>query len=118
MRKFKLTNEQIEFLKEMYPDNELVQQVLNSGENGVFEIDVDTKIDFMDYIEDESVYWMDNLSDGTSYDLIYACYGVKNGELKSEAGGFKYFTSADIGSYWNNLNTELEAIPINESELP
>ena len=33
-----------------------------------------------------------NLSDGTSYDLIYACYGVKNGELKSEAGGFKYFT--------------------------
>ena len=58
-----------------------------------------------------------NLSDGTSYDLIYACYGVKNGELKSEAGGFKYFTSADIGSYWNNLNTELEAIPINESEL-
>ena len=59
-----------------------------------------------------------NLSDGTSYDLIYACYGVKNGELKSAAGGFKYFTSADIGSYWNNLNTELEAIPINESELP
>jgi len=50
--------------------------------------------------------------------LIYACYGVKNGELKSAAGGFKYFTSADIGSYWNNLNTELEAIPINESELP
>ena len=42
----------------------------------------------------------------------------KNGELKSAAGGFKYFTSADIGSYWNNLNTELEAIPINESELP
>lgn len=41
-----------------------------------------------------------NLSDGTSYDLIYACYGVKNGELKSEAGGFKYFTSADIGSYF------------------
>lgn len=50
--------------------------------------------------------------------MIYACYGVKNGELKSEAGGFKYFTSADIGSYWNDLNTELEAIPINESELP
>ena len=59
-----------------------------------------------------------NLSDGTSYDLIYACYGAKNGNLKSEAGGFAYFTSADIGSYWNNLNTELEAIPINESELP
>ena len=64
------------------------------------------------------LYTSFNLSDGTSYDLIYACYGVKNGELKSAAGGFKYFTSADIGSYWNNLNTELEAIPINESELP
>ena len=49
-----------------------------------------------------------NLSDGTSYDLIYACYGVKNGELKSEAGGFKYFTSADIGSYWNNLIRNLK----------
>ena len=45
-----------------------------------------------------------NLSDGTSYDLIYACYGAKNGNLKSEAGGFAYFTSADIGSYWNNLH--------------
>ena len=66
MRKFKLTNEQIEFLKEMYPDNELVQRVLNSGENGVFEIDVDTKIDFMDYIEDESVYWMDKHQEGKS----------------------------------------------------
>ena len=59
-----------------------------------------------------------NLSDGTSYDLIYACYGAKNGNLKSEAGGFAYFTSADIGSYWNNLNKELEATPVNESELP
>jgi len=59
-----------------------------------------------------------NLSDGTSYDLIYTCYGVKSGELKSNAGGFKYFTSADIGSYWSNLNTELEAAPVNERELP
>ena len=25
-----------------------------------------------------------NLSDGTSYDLIYACYGVKNGELNGQ----------------------------------
>ena len=30
-----------------------------------------------------------SLSDGTSYDLIYAGYGVKNGELKSAAGGFR-----------------------------
>lgn len=59
MRRFELTNEQIEFLKKMYPDNELVQRVLSNENNGVFEVDVDTKIDFMEYMEDESVYWMD-----------------------------------------------------------
>ena len=58
------------------------------------------------------------LSDGTTYELIYVCNGVKNGKLKSETGGFEYFTSADIGSYWDGLNDELEAIPVNESELP
>ena len=58
MRRFELTNEQIEFLKEMYPDNELVQRVLSHENNGVFEVEVDTKIDFMEYMEDESVYWM------------------------------------------------------------
>ena len=76
MRKFKLTNEQIEFLKEMYPDNELVQQVLNSGENGVFEIDVDTKIDFMDYIEDESVYWMDKHQEEHQKLICWNPYGM------------------------------------------
>ena len=45
-----------------------------------------------------------NLSDGTSYELIYVCDGVKSGNLKSETGGFEYFTSADIGAYWDNLN--------------
>ena len=44
MRRFELKKEQIEFLKEMYPDNELVQRVLNCENNGVFEVDVDTKI--------------------------------------------------------------------------
>ena len=42
MRRFELKKEQIEFLKEMYPDNELVQRVLNCENNGVFEVDVDT----------------------------------------------------------------------------
>ena len=45
-----------------------------------------------------------NLSDGTSYELIYVCNGVKNGKLMSETEGFAYFTSADIGSYWDALN--------------
>nr|DAW89784.1 MAG TPA: hypothetical protein [Bacteriophage sp.] len=59
MRRFKLETKQIEFLKKMYPDNELVQRVLKSEKNGTFEVDVDTKIDFMEFIEDESIYWMD-----------------------------------------------------------
>lgn len=58
MRKFELSQEQIDFLKKEYADNPLVQKVLTSENNRVFEVDIDTKIDFMDYIEDESVYWM------------------------------------------------------------
>ena len=57
-----------------------------------------------------------NLSDGTSYELIYVCDGVKNGKLKSSTGNFEYFTRSDIGSYW--FNNELEAVPVEESELP
>ncbi len=59
-----------------------------------------------------------NLLDGTNYELIYVCDGVKSGNLKSETGNFEYFTSADIGAYWENLNTELEATSVNENELP
>ena len=58
-RKFKLTEEQIDFLKKMYPEKPLVQRVLNVENNGYFVVDVDTKIDFMDFMEDESIYWMD-----------------------------------------------------------
>lgn len=57
-----------------------------------------------------------NLSDGTNYELIYICNGVKNGKLKSSTGNFEYFTSADIGSYW--INIDIEAVPVEESELP
>ena len=57
-----------------------------------------------------------NLSDGTSYELIYVCNGVKNGKLKSSTGNFEYFTRSDIGSYWSNI--DLEAVPVEESELP
>ena len=57
-----------------------------------------------------------NLSDGTSYVLIYVCDGVKNGKLKSSTGNFEYFTRSDIGSYWSNI--DLEAVPVEESELP
>lgn len=57
-----------------------------------------------------------NLSDGTNYELIYVCNGVKNGKLKSFTGNFEYFTSSDIGSYWFDI--DLEAVPAEESELP
>ena len=57
-----------------------------------------------------------NLSDGTCYELIYVCNGVKNGKLKSSMGNFEYFTRSDIGSYWSNL--DLEAVPVEENELP
>ena len=57
-----------------------------------------------------------NLSDGTNYELIYICNGVKNGNLKSSTGNFEYFTSADIGSYWNDI--ELETVSVEEKELP
>ena len=57
-----------------------------------------------------------NLSDGTNYELIYVGNAVKNGKLKSSTGNFEYFTRSDIGSYW--FNNELEAVPVEESELP
>ena len=57
-----------------------------------------------------------NLADGTDYALVYGSYGVKTGNLKSSTGDFEYFTSADIGAFWTN--TDLEAVPVDESELP
>lgn len=57
-----------------------------------------------------------NLSNGTNYELIYICNGVKNGKLKSSTGDFEYFTSADIGSYWSNI--DIETVPVEEIELP
>ena len=57
-----------------------------------------------------------NLSDGTNYELVYVCNGVKNGKLKSSTDNFEYFTSSDIGSYWSNM--DLESVSVKESELP
>ena len=53
-----------------------------------------------------------NLSDGTSYERIYVCNGVRNGKLKS-TGNFEYFTRSDIGSYWSNI--DLEAVSVEEN---
>lgn len=58
MRKFKLSREQVQFLQKEYADNPLVKKVLSSEDDGMFEVTADIKIEFMEYIEDESVYWM------------------------------------------------------------
>ena len=54
-----------------------------------------------------------NLSDGTNYELVYVCNGVKNGKLKSVRS---LSHPKDIGSYWSNM--DLESVSVKESELP
>lgn len=55
------------------------------------------------------------LPDGSEYNIVYVGNGVKNGKIKRN-DGTSYFTSADVGSIWENLS--VEAVPANESELP
>lgn len=71
MIKFKLKKEQIEFLKKTYPDNKLIQRVLSFEKEGIFEMDEEnTYIDFMDYLDDESVAWMDENYDATPQTIM------------------------------------------------
>lgn len=71
MIKFKLKKEQIEFLKKMYPDNKLIQRVLSFEKEGIFEMDDEnTYIDFMDYLDDESVAWMDENYDASPQTIM------------------------------------------------
>jgi hypothetical protein len=66
MSTFYLQKEQIDFLKENYPQTPIVQKVLSCENSGTFTIDTDTKIDFMDFVEDESISWMDENYDATN----------------------------------------------------
>ena len=71
MIRFKLKKEQIEFLKKVYPDNKLIQRVLSFEKEGFFEMDEEnTYIDFMDYLDDESVAWMDENYDATPQTIM------------------------------------------------
>lgn len=71
MIKFKLKKEQIEFLKKTYPDNKLIQRVLSFEKEGIFEMDDEnTYIDFMDYLDDESVAWMDENYDASPQTIM------------------------------------------------
>ena len=82
----------------------------------VEESDITALYDMFEDLSLEDNSFRFNLSDGTNYELVYVCDGVKNGKLKSSTGNFEYFTSSDIGSYWSNI--DLEAVPVEESELP
>lgn len=66
MIRFNLTEEQIAFLKETFREEEIVQKVLMSGEGIKFLVDVDTKIDFMEFLEDASVDFMDKEQEATA----------------------------------------------------
>ena len=67
----RLKKEQIEFLKKTYPDNKLIQRVLSFEKEGIFEMDDEnTYIDFMDYLDDESVAWMDENYDATPQTIM------------------------------------------------
>ena len=57
-----------------------------------------------------------NLSDDTSYEIIYCAEAVKSGRLKFPAEKLDYFTSADIGGRWDSYQYEI--VPVSESELP
>ena len=57
-----------------------------------------------------------NLSDDTSYEIIYCAEAVKSGRLKFPAEKLDYFTAADIESYWDNYQYEI--VPVSENELP
>lgn len=71
MIRFKLKKEHIEFLKKTYPDNKLIQRVLSFEKEGIFEMDEEnTYIDFMDYLDDESVAWMDENYDATPQTIM------------------------------------------------
>ena len=53
-----------------------------------------------------------NLSNDTSYEIIYCAEAVKSGRLKLPEEKLDYFTAADIESYWDNYQYEIvSAVP-------
>ena len=57
-----------------------------------------------------------NLSDGTSYAIIYVSEAVKSGTLMLSDDDTKWFTSADIGALWDTGDSD--AVKADMSELP
>lgn len=57
-----------------------------------------------------------NLSDGTSYEVIYSAVAVKSGRIIATGMEQDFFTSADIGASWESY--DYEAVTVSEGELP
>ena len=51
-----------------------------------------------------------NLSDGTSYEVIYSAVAVKSGRIITTGMEQDFFTSADIGANWAASEDELPAL--------
>lgn len=57
-----------------------------------------------------------HLNDDQVYEVVYVAEAVKSGRLSITGEDEDYFTSADLGGYWANL--EGEAVPVTETSLP
>ena len=57
-----------------------------------------------------------NLSNGTSYEVIYLAVAVKSGRIITTDMEKDFFTSADIGASWESYDYEVTAA--SENELP
>ena len=57
-----------------------------------------------------------NLSDGTSYEVIYSEVAVKAGRVITTGMEQDFFTSADIGAFWGSYDYEVTTAL--EDELP
>ena len=57
-----------------------------------------------------------NLSDGTSYEVIYSEVAVKAGRVITTGMEQDFFTSADIGAFWESYDYEVTTA--SEDELP
>ncbi len=57
-----------------------------------------------------------HLTDGTSYNVIYYADAVKSGTIRFIDDETTWFTSADIGGLWQNLDADV--IHVDEKDLP
>lgn len=57
-----------------------------------------------------------HLNDGTDYEIVYTYGGGREGAIRFLTEEKEYVTSADIGSFWEDCDSE--AVEVHESKLP